>query len=285
MKVRAPAKVNLQLKIHGRRMDGFHDIETLIIPLSLADELTVRISAGTRIDVQCDHPDVPEGRSNLAATAAHEFAQFIGRQFAVGIRITKRIPVGAGLGGGSSNAAAVLLALDAMLETHLGAGELQKLAARLGSDVPFFIRGVPAICRGRGEIIQPFDVPEKLSFLLVKPAFAVETPWAYNAWDAGHASYEGPDDEQDLGWIKVSNSLERPVFEKFLLLPVMKDWLRRQPEVRAAAMSGSGSTIFALLRSKSSDPDLAQRVKANFGEALWTAFCEGGLHMSDAGKS
>ena len=93
MKVRAPAKVNLQLKIHGRRPDSFHDIETLIIPLSLADELTVEISAGARIDVQCDDPDVPEGRSNLAATAAHEFAQFIGRQFGVDIRIRKRIPM------------------------------------------------------------------------------------------------------------------------------------------------------------------------------------------------
>ncbi len=283
MKVRAPAKVNLQLKIHGRRPDSFHDIETLIIPLSLADELTVEISAGARIDVQCDDPDVPEGRSNLAATAAHEFAQFIGRQFGVDIRIRKRIPMGAGLGGGSSNAAAVLLALDAMLETHLAGEELEKLAARLGSDVPFFIRGAPAMCRGRGEVIELFDVPEKLNFLLVKPPFAVETPWAYNAWDSLRTFSGGFEDEQDLGWIKVSNSLERPVFEKFLLLPVMKDWLKRQPEVRAAAMSGSGSTIFALLRSESPDPDLAQRVKANFGETLWTAFCEG-VNKSDTEK-
>ena len=274
MKLRAPAKVNLELRVHGRRADGFHDIETLIVPISLADEITVETSLEGAIRISCDDPSVPGGRNNLAIAAAHEFSRHTGLQFGARIEIRKRIPVGAGLGGGSSNAAAVLIALDTIFETHLGVEGLEVIAARLGSDVPFFIRGLPAICRGRGEIIQPFDVPESLRLLLLKPPFVVETPWAYKAWAASHWLPGGLEDEQDLGWIKIFNSLERPVFEKFLVLPVMKDWLRQQPEVRAAAMSGSGSTVFAVLRENVGGHSLEERVKARFGDTLWTAFCD-----------
>jgi 4-diphosphocytidyl-2-C-methyl-D-erythritol kinase len=168
--------------------------------------------------------------------------------------------MGAGLGGGSSDAAAVLVALDSIFETGLGIEPLEEIAAILGSDVPFFVRGQPAICRGRGEIIQPFDVFEKLKLLLLKPPFAVETPWAYKAWAASRSLPGDPEDEQDLGWTRIFNALERPVFEKFLMLPVMKEWLRQQPEVRAAAMSGSGSTIFAVMREGESGRDLEERL-------------------------
>ena len=274
MKLRAPAKVNLQLRVHGRRADGFHDIETLVVPISLADEITVETSVERAIRISCDDPGVPEGRNNLAATAVHEYSLHTGLQFGAHIEIKKRIPVGAGLGGGSSNAAAVLIALDAIFETHLAAEELEKLAAKLGSDVPFFIRGLPAICRGRGEIIEPFNVPEKLRLLLLKPPFGVQTPWAYKFWAASHGLPGGVEQEQDLGWIKIFNSLERPVFEKFLLLPVMKDWLKQQPEVRATAMSGSGSTLFAVLSQEAWGPGLEERAKAKFGDTLWTALCD-----------
>jgi 4-diphosphocytidyl-2-C-methyl-D-erythritol kinase len=274
MKLRAPAKVNLQLLVHGRRADGFHDIETLIVPISLADEITVETSLGRTVRISSDDPNVPEGRNNLAAAAAHEYSRHTGLQFGAHIGIRKCIPMGAGLAGGSSDAAAVLVALDAIFETHLGVEGLEKVAAKLGSDVPFFLRSLPAICRGRGEIIQPFNLLEKLRLLLLKPPFGVETAWAYKAWAASHALPGGLDHEQDLGGIKVFNSLERPVFEKFLVLPVMKDWLRQQPEVRVAAMSGSGSTLFAVLKEDARGPDLEERVKARFGGTLWTALCD-----------
>jgi 4-diphosphocytidyl-2-C-methyl-D-erythritol kinase len=274
MKLRAPAKVNLQLKICGRRADGFHDIETLLAPISLADELSVEISDGTAATISCDDPNVPGAPDNLAAKAANEYARHTGRRFGLQISIRKRIPIGAGLGGGSSDAAAVLLALDRVFDTKLGPPELEKLAAKVGSDVPFFIRGQSAICRGRGEIIQPFELPEPLSLLLLKPPFGVETSWAYQSWSTSRAICEAAQEEQDLGSVKIFNFLERPVFEKFLLLPVMKDWLRRQPEVRAAAMSGSGSAIFAVLKEDVCGQELEQRLKANFGETLWTAFCQ-----------
>lgn len=274
MKLPAPAKVNFHLRILGRRPDGFHDLETLMVPVSLADEITVTTSLGRSVTVVCDNPEVPLGETNLVSRAAKEFSRQTGHHFAADIAIKKRIPMGAGLGGGSSDAAAVLIALDALFETRLGVTELQRLAAHLGSDVPFFIRRHPAWCRGRGEIIEPCEVPETVPLLLIKPPFGVETPWAYKQWATARELPGGYEAGQDLGWVRVVNDLERPVFEKFLLLPVMKKWLCDQPEVRVAAMSGSGSTLFAVLRDAGSGLDLERRVKVRFGETLWTARCE-----------
>ena len=273
MNVRAPAKVNLQLRILGRRADGFHEIETIIVPVSLSDEISVEIFPGDTITLTCDDPALSVDRSNLAAVAADEFQKETGLRFAATIHLRKRIPIAGGLGGGSSDAAAVLSTLDQLLETKLGTENLQKIAAKIGSDVPFFVSPRPATCRGRGEIIEPFKVPESLNILLIKPPFGVETAWAYRAWAAARPAPGGLEAEQDLGWIKIFNALERPVFEKFILLPAMKHWLLRQPEVRAAGMSGSGSTFFALLREAASGGLLEQRVKAMFGETLWTALC------------
>lgn len=274
MKLPAPAKVNLHLRILGKRPDGFHNIETLMVPISLADELTVETSLGRTVRVTCDNPNVPQGEQNLAARAAHEFSRQTGQQFAARIHITKRIPMGAGLGGGSSDAATVLIALDSIFETRLGVTELQRMAAHLGSDVPFFIRRHPAWCRGRGEITEPFDPPEKLPLLLLKPSFGVDTPWAYKNWAASRVLPGDFEKEQDLGWVKIFNSLERPVFEKFLVLPVMKKWLLEQLEVRAAAMSGSGSTMFAVLKDGAKGEGLETRAREFFGGTLWSALCE-----------
>lgn len=274
MKLRAPAKVNLHLRICGKRADGFHELETLMAPISLADDVTVETSIGRTVRVECDNPDVPMGEKNLAAVAAHKFSAHTGCQFAAKISIMKRIPMGAGLGGGSSDAAAVLTALDAIFETHLGVEGLERIAGELGSDVPFFIRRQAAWCRGRGEQIEAWELPEKLPLLLLKPVFGVETPWAYKNW-ASSRDLPGLDGaEQDLGWVKISNSLERPAFEKFLVLAAMKQWLRAQRGVRAAAMSGSGSTMFAVLESASVSQELMVRAKAEFGDSLWLAVCE-----------
>jgi 4-diphosphocytidyl-2C-methyl-D-erythritol kinase len=274
MKLRAPAKVNLHLRICGKRADGFHELETLMAPISLADEVTVETSPGCTVRVECDDPTVPLGEKNLAVMAAHKFSEHTGRCFAARIRLVKRIPMGAGLGGGSSDAAAVLTALDTVFETRLGVGGLERIAAELGSDVPFFIRRRAAWCRGRGEQIETCHLPEKLPLLLLKPPFGVETPWAYKNWAASRDLPGVDGTEQDLGWVKIFNSLERPVFEKFLLLPAMKQWLRAQPGVRAAAMSGSGSTMFAVLEHPGVADDLMPRARAEFGNSLWMAACE-----------
>lgn len=277
MKLRAPAKVNLSLRILGRRPDGFHELESLMLPISLADEVTVETGIGQGVRVRCDSPEVPPDDSNLAAVAARQFHAHTGRRFQANITIAKRIPVGAGLGGGSSNAAAVLVALDAIFETNLGASELERIAANIGSDVPFFIRRVAAWARGRGEHIEPATMPTDvapLALALIKPPFGVSTPWAYQRW-RDSTELPGVDyaPQQWGGWEFV-NDLERPVFEKYTLLPVIKTWLRAQPESRAALMSGSGSSMFAACESLDAAETLLARARAEFGESLWTAAVE-----------
>lgn len=266
MTIQAPAKVNLVLRILARRTDGFHDIETLMAPISLADEIDIEVSEGSGIELTCDQPEIPTGPDNLVWRAVEAFQHHTKQGFHTRIVLRKRIPHGAGLGGGSSDAAAVLKALDQLHQTQLGLQTLEKLAATLGSDIPFFIRSRPALCRGRGELMRDADDVPPARILLLKPPFPVSTGWAYQAWNPeAHAS--GP--RQFHGQIELVNDLEEPVFHKFLLLPAIKAWLLDQEEVAAAMMSGSGSTMFAILRDGAGS--LAQRAKDRFGQNLWTA--------------
>jgi 4-diphosphocytidyl-2-C-methyl-D-erythritol kinase len=185
--------------------------------------------------------------------------------------LEKRIPHGAGLGGGSSDAAATLLALDGLFETR---APLAELAAQLGSDVPFFIQTSAALVSGRGEIVTPRAFPHALPLLLIKPPFGVPTPWAYRQW---RDSLEIPGVRyaaQEFAWGALVNDLERPVFEKHLWLAHLKMWLLAQPEVAGALMSGSGATIFAVLREPADGEALGGRVRAEFGENVWRLACQ-----------
>jgi len=152
--------------------------------------------------------------------------------------------------------------------------ELIALAAEIGSDVPFFIFGSAALCRGRGEIVERATLPARFNLLLVKPDFGVPTPWAYQRWKSARelpgASYAA----KDFSGIRFVNDLERPVFEKFVLLGYLKTWLRLQPEVGAALLSGSGSTVFAVLREGADREVLAARIRENLNATLWTCAAE-----------
>lgn len=261
MTIDAPAKVNLTLRVLGRRPDGFHDIVTLMAPVDLADRLEVERRDMPGIEFSCSDPALPIDGSNLVCKAVAAFVTATGRDVGVRIHLEKRIPHGAGLGGGSSDAAAVLKALNKLFEAGLSVEELESLAASIGSDVPFFIRCVPAICRGRGECVEPQGGIPPAEILLVKPPFPVSTAWAYKAWAAApKACATCP---VMLGSITMENDLEAPVFSKHLQLPVLKRWLAAQPGVRAAMMSGSGSTVFAVLDEASED--LTKRVGEEFG--------------------
>ena len=172
MKWLAPAKINLSLRVLGRRMDGFHEIETLMVPITLADEIEVVPSGGIPGDIElsCSDPTLPVGEGNLAFRAAQHLQAQIGAPTrAVRIILDKRIPHGAGLGGGSSDAATVLLALNELWSAGLDTMQLAGLAAELGSDVPFFIYRSAALCRGRGERVEPISFGEPLPLLLLKP--------------------------------------------------------------------------------------------------------------------
>ena len=272
MQVLAPAKINLSLEILGKRRDEFHQIETLIAPISLCDEIKMEKNKGG-IQFRCDDSSVPTGDDNLAVRAAKVFFTATRIKPAISIELTKRIPLGAGLGGGSSDAASSLLALNELFETRLPREELAKLGERIGSDVPFFVFQSAATCRGRGELVSPTKLREQLSILLLKPEFGVPTPWAYSRWQRSRelpaVSYEA---QQFSGQVFV-NDLERPVFEKFVFLAQMKLWLLEQPEVGAALMSGSGSTLFAVLRDKEDADVVAKRATAELDPELWTCGC------------
>ncbi len=273
MEFLAPAKVNLTLRVLRRRDDGFHEVETLMAPISIFDTLEIERRENGGLLFTCSAPALPTDERNLAVRAAQHFCGSFGFQPNVSISLKKEIPHGAGLGGGSSDAATVLLALDLLFRTELPREELASLAAELGSDVPFFIHHSPAWCRGRGELVEPCALPS-LPLLLIKPPFGVPTPWAYQHWrdslEIPGVSYSAP----PFAWGELVNDLERPVFEKFLQLAELKCWLLAQPETAGALMSGSGSTVFAVLHEKAGGPALAQRFLAEFSTAFWLGLAE-----------
>lgn len=275
MQVSAPAKINLFLKVLRRRRDGFHEIETFISPISLCDQIKIdKNKRGQGISFRCDDPSVPRGSENLAVRAANAFFTATQTKPAVSIVLKKIIPHGAGLGGGSSDAAAVLLALNQLFATKLSRQKLAKLGSTIGSDVPFFIFESAAVCTGRGEIVTPRKLTEQLSILLVKPDFGVSTPWTYRRWQNSRELPGISYVQQDFRGQKLHNDLERPVFEKFVFLARIKMWLLQRKEVAAALMSGSGSTVFAALRPNVNIDLLAKRVRKELDREIWTCVCE-----------
>jgi len=271
MQVLAPAKINLSLKILGRRSDGFHEIETLIAPITLCDQLEIGTSNSSNgIRFSCDDPSVPAGDNNLIVRAAKAFFAATKLKPAVSIELNKRIPHGAGLGGGSSDAASTLLALNKLFETKLPRETLVEMAEPIGSDIPFFIFQSAALCKGRGELVTPLRLKDDLSVLLLKPGFGVSTAWAYSHWrdslEIPGVSYAA----QEFTEQTFVNDLERPVFEKFVFLAHSKMWLLKQPEVGAALMSGSGSTVFAVTRPTTDADALAKRARSELDRELWT---------------
>jgi 4-diphosphocytidyl-2-C-methyl-D-erythritol kinase len=271
MQVLAPAKINLSLRVLDRRSDGFHEIETLIAPISLCDEIKIdRWPRKQEIAFRCDDPSVPKGDDNIVVRAANVFFEETKITSGISIALEKRIPHGAGLGGGSSDAASTLLALNELFETNLPCEALAKMSEMIGSDVPFFIFQSAAMCKGRGELVTSARLHEQLSVLLLKPGFGVPTQWAYAHWrdsrEIPGVSY-GP---QEFNQQTFVNDLERPVFEKFVFLAQLKMWSLKQPEVGAALMSGSGSTVFAVINDNTGVDRLATRAKTELDPELWT---------------
>jgi 4-diphosphocytidyl-2-C-methyl-D-erythritol kinase len=270
MKILSPAKINLTLEILGRRPDGFHELETWMLPVGLYDAL--EIEPASRASFTSNVRQLKEDSSNLVIRAAQLFNEATSIQTIYEIQLEKKIPIGAGLGGGSSNAAATLRLLNQLHNTPLSIARLEALAASLGSDVAFFVHGQPAWCKGRGELMKPRPFPGDLWVCLFKPGFGVSTAGAYGAY-----AVLPPDcqrgDEEETAWGSFRNDLEPAVFPKYLLLPVIKEWLKKQPEALFALMSGSGSTLFAIAQNEPDGETLRGRFQGEFGEQTWTAVC------------
>ncbi len=273
MHLSAPAKINLSLEVRGKRADGFHEIETLMVPISLADRIAIDRADGEGVVFTCSDPTLSAGDDNLVVRAAKLFFERTKIKPGIRIHLEKRVPHGAGLGGGSSDAAATLSGLNAFFSTGLKIPDLSAMAAVLGSDIPFFTYRSAAICRGRGEIVEPVEFDHALPLLLIKPEFGVPTPWAYKQWQGSRELPDIPYRPQYFPWGRIVNDLERPVFEKYIFLALLKRWLLAQPETAGALMSGSGSTTLAVLRNASLAAPLRDKALEAFGDGLWMCAC------------
>ena len=262
----SPAKVNLHLEVLEKRPDGYHEIQSLLQKIDLSDEVEVR-GGGEGIRLAAEGEAIPAGMDNLACRAAELFCRRAGVTENLGIRVRKRIPVAAGLGGGSSNAAAVLDSLNDLFRTGLSRESLMEMGSRLGSDVPFFLFGKPALARGRGEKLSAVDLPERLGFLLLVPPFRISTPWAYETFDrlTGGRRKEGTrlkDSYSSLGELLpvLKNDLEIPALSRYPEIGRMKEGLLGAG-AKGALMSGSGPVTYGLFPSKREAEEAAARFK------------------------
>jgi len=268
----APAKINLSLRLLQKRQDGYHELESLMAPLALADEIELRHAEGApsgSIELLCNDPSLPTGDDNLCVKAARTFQEASGLKEPVVITLLKKIPHGAGLGGGSSDAAAILRGMNTLFKEPFVVEELHQLAAALGSDIPFFLEPKPSWCRGRGELLTPAAPLPDWKLLLVKPPFAIATAWAYSRWEAQGGSSE---EQETIDGISIVNDLETPVFKKYHQLPVLKSWLQARSAVLAAWMTGSGSTLVAALPRETDSAvieSLKKEIVAEFGSTFW----------------
>ena len=267
MTIFAPAKLNLSLRILGKREDGFHELETLITPLKgLCDRL--QITPSHSFSLETFGAEVGPAEDNLVTKALRLFEKRTGLACPYEIKLEKRIPAGAGLGGGSSDAAALLRSLNEIEGTGIGGHELEEMAALLGSDVPFFLRDSACWCRGRGEVLEETSLPRQ-KVLLLKPGFRVNTVDTYHRW-AGSKNLPGVSYEvQRLDDLCMINDLERPAFARFPFLAELKMWLLDHSGVRAAMMSGSGATVFAILEEGSIASELVADASRELDPKLW----------------
>ncbi|MHB8173699.1 MAG: 4-(cytidine 5'-diphospho)-2-C-methyl-D-erythritol kinase, partial [Nitrospirota bacterium] len=278
--VQAPAKVNLSLEVTGKRPDGYHDIISVMQALELSDEVKITLTGGG-IEVVCDSPGVPEGLGNVAYQAAKALFDHAGYRGGARVEITKRIPVAAGLGGGSSDAAAVLRGLNILLDGAVTDERLREIGATIGADVPFFLSWPVALAEGIGERLKPLQSFGEIWLVLLKPAFGVSTAWVYSQLNLGltkkssdiklsqlNMFIDGTAETAEAGLPAadasiiascLKNDLERVTVVRYPEIDVLK---RRLTEAGAlgALMSGSGSTVFGVFRTKTAAENAATRL-------------------------
>ena len=280
----SPCKVNLLLNILGKRSDGFHELETVFHPVRLCDRLSFS-RGGAGIQLTCSDVSLPVDSTNLVHRAASAFLSASKITDGVRLHLTKHIPMAAGLGGGSGNAATTLLGLNELFGSPLSLEQLHPIAATLGSDVNFFLQSKPALATGRGERVESvaeFSAMQGACFFLIHPGFGISTPWAYQNLARFPSALNGTAGRArklisllqtvDLAAAggEFYNSLEAPALDKYPVLALYQEFFR---ELGAAAtlMSGSGSTTFAVFKERSKAEAALEQFKPKFGENCWTA--------------
>jgi 4-diphosphocytidyl-2-C-methyl-D-erythritol kinase len=259
------AKINLRLDILGKRPDGYHDIRTVFQKITLGDELSIAITTN-ETTVTCDNPQVPQNEGNLAYTAARVMLDRYKIKDGVKIAIRKRIPVAAGLGGGSSNAAATLMGINQLFALGLSNEELMETGKEIGADVPFFIFGKSARATGIGEILEPLEIASPLWLLLITPDIPISTAWAYGNIRSGLTNRENNINILDcINHLDeviaiLSNDLEKVVIPGYPVIQTIKDELLNKG-AKGSLMSGSGSTVFGIFESETAAKEAFTQIK------------------------
>jgi len=289
--VHAPAKVNLILRILDRRPDGYHNLWSIMHTVALEDAVTMRASSQRGIRLACNVGGLSVDHTNLVWRAASAVLDRAQLSVGVDIELDKRVPMGAGLGGGSSDAAATILGLNQSLQLGWSREKMAEVGQALGSDVAFFLFAPSAIVTGRGESVRPVTIEGGRWIVLVKPTFGIETKWAYQELAATRAAVRqlsadhGELDRRDrLTWgqvaASVENDFEIPVFTKHPQLGEIKRFLLKRG-AQFALLSGSGATVFGLFEEESTarraGAELAQEAELNL---FVVPTCSGPLSMS-----
>ncbi len=265
-KEEAKAKVNLTLDVLGLRQDGFHAMKTRMAPVSLADEL--EFYTADAYSLECDADGVPMDETNLVSRAVRIFERETGMDSKWRVKLIKHVPHGAGLGGGSGDAAAVMRGLNKLTGAGVSHDRMAELLSEIGSDIPFFVYESVCDCSGRGEIVEPVEWEHDVTMLLLKPSFGISTPEAYQAWRNAEELPGVSYGKQVFSWGEMYNDLEKPVFMKHRFLAEMKCWLLAQAEVEGAMMSGSGSTFMAVVNEADAE-NLLKKAKQELDPTLW----------------
>jgi 4-diphosphocytidyl-2-C-methyl-D-erythritol kinase len=242
------------LEVTGKREDGYHHISSLMLPVSVFDNIRLDVRpGGGPISITCDRPEIPSDDRNLAWRAAELYVKSSGKEAGIDIHLEKHIPSGAGLGGGSSDAAGVLVALNSFFQNAVPPCELEKLALRLGADVPFFLHARPALATGIGEKLEFADGVPDYPLLLIKPPVIVPTGWVYQSLNlTKDAAQIKLDDFSAYPWQiqeLIENDLESVTVPRYPVIADLKQWLLGQGAL-AASMSGSGPTVFGIFRTR-----------------------------------
>jgi 4-diphosphocytidyl-2-C-methyl-D-erythritol kinase len=267
MDVTARAKVNLSLEIIRRREDGYHEIETVLQTVDLADQLRVELTDDGRVEIECDAPEIPTDAGNLCHRAIVAMRPLAGPSLGARVRIHKRIPPGAGLGGGSANAAGVLRAVERGLGLEIAPETMQSVAASIGSDVPFMLHGGTMLGRGRGEILTPLEALKRGVFVIVKPKVSISTAWVYSQFNFRLTTHRHRLNLRSAnsalarfprGRLPFRNALEDVVLPSH---PEVAGLLEQLQSERPffASMTGSGSAVYAIFDRDWRAEEVAER--------------------------
>ena len=272
--LKSPAKVNLRLEILKRREDGYHDLRTVFQKISLHDTLHFSLKKGRGVSITTDHPGLPVGKKNLVYRAIQSMLKVSGYRGGVCVEIKKRIPLGAGLGGGSSNAATAFIALNQLLKVNLSKKELMEIGLEIGADVPFFFLEGAAIGSGVGERLRKVKLP-RLWYVLIYPNFEVSTRWAYQNFGLTKQPFhinlrkflKTPDGISRI----LLNHLEAVVSKKYPQIDIMKKNLLSAGAL-GAMMTGSGPAVFGLFPDAKSAEEAYKKTRRMVRSKGWEVF-------------